>query len=97
MGTEADKPLGTFITPKLEAAGWESDPHWIAEQRSFTDSRVVDGDGKQLCIVKLEDSTFEKVRSLFARPENLRARWADAGPDELSLALNQLRELLYAQ
>ena len=27
--------------PKLQAAGWDSDPHSIAEQRSFTDGRIV--------------------------------------------------------
>ena len=31
----------TLITPKLQAVGWESDPHSIAEQRSFTDGRIV--------------------------------------------------------
>ncbi len=27
--------------PKLQAAGWETDPHSIAEQRTFTDGRIV--------------------------------------------------------
>jgi type I restriction enzyme R subunit len=40
MPTEADT-CRTLITPKLQAAGWESDPHSIAEQRSFTDGRIV--------------------------------------------------------
>lgn len=31
----------TLITPKLQAAGWDNDPHSIAEQRSFTDGRIV--------------------------------------------------------
>ena len=39
----------------------------------------LDSDGKQLRVVKLTDYTAEKVRSLFARTEDLRARWADAG------------------
>jgi type I restriction enzyme R subunit len=30
-----------FIVPKLQAAGWDSDPHSIAEQRSFTDGRII--------------------------------------------------------
>jgi type I restriction enzyme R subunit len=38
--TEADT-CRTRITPKLQAAGWESDPHSIAEQRSFTDGRII--------------------------------------------------------
>lgn len=40
MPNEADT-CRTLITPKLQAAGWESDPHSIAEQRSFTDGRIV--------------------------------------------------------
>ena len=30
-----------MITPKLQAAGWENDPHSIAEQHSFTDGRII--------------------------------------------------------
>lgn len=40
MGTEADT-CRKLITPKLQAAGWDSDPHSLAEQRSFTDGRIV--------------------------------------------------------
>ena len=40
MPTEADT-CRLLITPKLQAAGWESEPHSIAEQRSFTDGRIV--------------------------------------------------------
>jgi len=40
MPTEADT-CRTLITPKLQTAGWESDPHSIAEQRFFTDGRIV--------------------------------------------------------
>src|SRR5205823_205493 len=29
------------ITPKLQAAGWDSEPCSIAEQRTFTDGRIV--------------------------------------------------------
>jgi type I restriction enzyme, R subunit len=38
--TEADT-CRKYVVPKLQAAGWESDPHSIAEQRSFTDGRIV--------------------------------------------------------
>lgn len=31
----------TYVVPKLQAAGWEQDPHSIAEQRYFTDGRIV--------------------------------------------------------
>ena len=40
MSTEADT-CRKFVVPKLQSAGWDSDPHSIAEQRSFTDGRIV--------------------------------------------------------
>lgn len=39
MGTEADN-CRTKITSSLQAAGWKNDPHFIAEQRTFTDGRI---------------------------------------------------------
>jgi type I site-specific restriction endonuclease len=30
-----------FIIPRLQAAGWDNDPHSIAEQRSITDGRIM--------------------------------------------------------
>ena len=30
-----------YVVPKLQAAGWEREPHSIAEQRTFTDGRIV--------------------------------------------------------
>lgn len=30
-----------YVVPKLQAAGWENEPHSIAEQRSFTDGRII--------------------------------------------------------
>jgi type I site-specific restriction endonuclease len=29
------------VTPKLVAAGWELEPHLLAEQHTFTDGRIV--------------------------------------------------------
>jgi type I restriction enzyme R subunit len=40
MPNEADT-CRKFVVPKLQAAGWDSDPHSIAEQRSFTDGRII--------------------------------------------------------
>ena len=40
MPTEADT-CRTLITPKLQAAGWEDDPHSITEQHTFTDGRII--------------------------------------------------------
>lgn len=38
--TEADT-CRKFVVPALQAAGWENDPHSIAEQRTVTDGRVI--------------------------------------------------------
>jgi len=38
--TEADT-CRKFVVPKLQAAGWENEPHSIAEQRSITDGRII--------------------------------------------------------
>lgn len=40
MPNEADT-CRKHVVPKLQAAGWDSDPHTIAEQRSITDGRIV--------------------------------------------------------
>jgi len=38
--TEADT-CRKFVVPKLVAAGWDAEPHSIAEQRTITDGRIV--------------------------------------------------------
>ena len=38
--TEADT-CRRYVVPALQAAGWDSDPHSIAEQRTITDGRIV--------------------------------------------------------
>ncbi|MGD0636174.1 MAG: hypothetical protein ABSA13_18480 [Beijerinckiaceae bacterium] len=40
MPTEADT-CRKFVVPKLQTAGWDNEPHSIAEQRTITDGRVV--------------------------------------------------------
>jgi type I restriction enzyme R subunit len=40
MPTEADT-CRKYVVPKLQAAGWDDDPHSIAEQRFFTDGRII--------------------------------------------------------
>jgi len=40
MPTEADT-CRKLVTPKLIAAGWDNEPHSIAEQRTITDGRIV--------------------------------------------------------
>ncbi len=39
MTTEADT-CRIYITPQITAAGWDAEPHSIAEQRTFTDGRI---------------------------------------------------------
>src|ERR1035441_10539276 len=39
--TEADT-CRTYVVPKLQTAGWETEPHSIAEQRQFTAGRIVE-------------------------------------------------------
>jgi len=43
--TEADT-CRELITPKLVASGWNTAPHAIGEQRSFTDGRIIASGGK---------------------------------------------------
>ncbi|ACV36398.1 EcoAI/FtnUII family type I restriction enzme subunit R [Accumulibacter sp.] len=38
--TEADT-CREYVTPRLVAAGWSTEPHAIGEQRSFTDGRII--------------------------------------------------------
>ena len=38
--TEADT-CRKYVVPKLIAAGWDNEPHSIAEQRTITDGRIV--------------------------------------------------------
>lgn len=40
MGTEADT-CRKYVVPKLQSAGWDNEPHSIAEQRTITDGRVI--------------------------------------------------------
>ena len=40
MLTEADT-CRKFVVPRLQAAGWDTPPHVINEQRTFTDGRIV--------------------------------------------------------
>jgi len=99
--------------PKLQAAGWDNDSHSITEQRYFTKgcivvrgSRAERRKGKR-ADYRLTDHTAEKVRTLCASPDELRAHCANAGQcaeiigkfggaDQLRNALKQLQTLLYA-
>ena len=43
--TEADT-CRRFVVPRLQAAGWDTPPHLINEQRTFTDGRIIFTGGK---------------------------------------------------
>jgi len=45
MSTEADT-CRKYILPKLIEVGWDNEPHSLAEQRTFTDGRIVVSGGK---------------------------------------------------
>ncbi len=40
MPSEADT-CRKYVVPKMQASGWEDEPHSIAEQRSITDGRII--------------------------------------------------------
>jgi len=40
MQSEADT-CRQFVVPLLQSAGWDNEPHSIAEQRTITDGRIV--------------------------------------------------------
>src|SRR5271169_3659030 len=40
MLTEADT-CRRFVVPRLQALGWDNEPHSIAEQRTITDGRII--------------------------------------------------------
>lgn len=40
MTNEADT-CRKIVVPKLQSAGWDKEPHSIAEQRTITDGRVI--------------------------------------------------------
>jgi type I restriction enzyme R subunit len=68
-----------FVVPKLQAAGWDDDPHSIAEQRTFTDGRiVVRGSQTQRQKPKRADYLLRYTRDFFlavveAKPEYKKA------------------------
>jgi type I restriction enzyme R subunit len=59
-----------YVVPRLQAAGWETEPHSIAEQRYFTQGRIVvrgdqptRGRGKEADYVRLGEATTFTVRT----------------------------------
>ncbi|MGD0261972.1 MAG: hypothetical protein ABSD29_19560 [Verrucomicrobiota bacterium] len=110
MPTEADT-CRKLVVPKLQAAGWDDEPHSVGAQRVFTRPQLLTPDlapltCRNVVLVRLINSmvefkqtigrgtrvrdnygklwfngfhyTAEKVQTLFASPDELRARWTDA-------------------
>lgn len=78
-GGKLGEPDGVTLAP--EPPSPQRKKYYFDGGQVSVDTHLVyelDADGKQLRVVKLTDYTAEKVRTLCANPEELRARWADA-------------------
>jgi restriction endonuclease S subunit len=73
MSTEADT-CRKFVVPKLKAAGWDSDPHSIAEQRSLNPQDFLD---YEMPLPSMETQmTLRKVRAEVDALKRLQAETA---------------------
>lgn len=77
--------MGMGNIQKLQAAGWDNDPHSIAEQRYFTDGELQ---------FTLPDVL--KVRPISDHGNVNEIVGKFGGADQLRNAVNQLQSLLYA-
>ena len=97
-----EEPEGTEVRlgePEGSARPWDETVEGGRRKYYFDGGHVeiaaelvheLDADGKQLRVVKLTDYTAEKVRTLCASPDELRARWADA--EQRADVIQQLTE-----
>jgi hypothetical protein len=108
MATEADT-CRKFVVPnrKLQAkpAGWDSDPHAIAEQCRFTGGRVLVRGPSIEVFQQVADRVIDLQSTL---PDVLKVRpvsdhgnaneiiGKSSGVDHLRNAINQLKSLVYA-
>jgi type I restriction enzyme R subunit len=68
-----------FVVPALQAAGWDDEPHSIAEQRSITDGRIVPvGRGFVRKPPKRVDYLLRATRDLPLAVVEAKAAWRDA-------------------
>ena len=99
MPTEADT-CRKFVVPKLQAAGWDNDPHSIAEQRWFTKGRiVVRGNRVERRRGKRADYLLRYTRDFPIAVVEAKAEYknaADGLQQAKDYAENQLQTLLYA-
>lgn len=69
-----------FVVPLLQAAGWDDEPHSIAEQRSITDGRIVPvGRGFVRKPPKRVDYLLRATRDLPLAVVEAKAGWRHAG------------------
>jgi len=69
-----------FVVPKLQAAGWDNEPHSIAEQRSITDGRIVPvGKGFVRKPQQRPDFLLRYERNFTLAVVEAKAAWKSAG------------------
>ncbi len=69
-----------FVIPKLQAAGWDDDPHTIAEQRSVTDGRIIPaGKGFVRKPPRRVDYLLQYARNFPLAVVEAKAAWKTAG------------------
>jgi type I restriction enzyme, R subunit len=69
-----------FVVPKLQGAGWETEPHSIAEQRTITDGRIVPiGKGFVRKPPKRADYILRYERNFPLAVVEAKANWKTAG------------------
>ena len=69
-----------FVVPKLQAAGWDNEPHSIAEQRTITDGRIVPvGKGFVRKSPKRADYILRYERNFSLAVVEAKADWKTAG------------------
>jgi type I restriction enzyme R subunit len=89
-----------LIVPKLQAAGWDNDPHSIAEQRWFTKAREILDDllERYAADGELQFTLPEVLKvppiSWHGNVNEIIGKFGRA--DQLRSAVNQLQSLLYA-
>ncbi|BET67916.1 DEAD/DEAH box helicase family protein [Opitutales bacterium ASA1] len=79
MSNEADT-CRKFVVPKLQAAGWETEPYSIAEQRTITDGRIVPlGKGFVRRPPRKADYLLRAERNFTLAVVEAKADWKSAG------------------
>jgi type I restriction enzyme, R subunit len=79
MQTEADT-CRRFVIPKLQEAGWDDEPHSIAEQRTVTDGRIVPvGTGFKRKPPRRVDYLLRYERNFPLAVVEAKASWKSAG------------------